>query len=104
MQVTITATKFLDDYGDMLEASSFSKMHSTKTGVSVSDLGSRARAWRETMKALRAAGVDDGTILSKITEILAIILKLLPDIAAIILAVMGLFGKGAKTVPAPKPA
>jgi hypothetical protein len=53
----------------------------------------RAKAFAEARKALKEAGVSDASVVSKLGDILALIMKYLPDIIRIVTEVLALFGK-----------
>jgi len=61
-------------------------------GWALGDFAAKAKAFREVLAILRAAGVADDSILGKIGEILTVIINNLPDILRIIALVSALFG------------
>ncbi len=97
----MNATQTLNDLACEMELAGHAPhamMASAGATFSLQSMLAKARAFRDSLAALRAAGVDDGSILGKLGEILATIIKYLPDIARIIAEVLALFG-----VPAPTP-
>lgn len=90
----MTATEFLDDYETTGNAAVFN--------VAIRErprLRNRIKRFREVRRELKAKGVSDENILSKIGRIMAIIVEHLDDIAAILALVLPLF-----LTPAPKDA
>lgn len=94
----VSATAFLDDLADSFDGCRHA-VPAGKFGFSISDFVAKAQGFRAALDFLRASGIGDGTILTRILDVLSVVLANLGNIAAIISAIAALFG-----VPAPTPA
>ena len=87
-----TSTATLDALASSFDAAASAPPTNTLVGFSFTDFAAKAKAFREVLSFLRGAGVDDGTILGRLGEILTIIIDHLPDILRIIALISALFG------------